>query len=97
MCLCCSTPLYVHAVRVHDFDPDADPGRYLYLKVADHIEARIRAGVLKRGDRLPAERDLAEEYSVSLGTARKATNELRTRELVTTTASLGTFVVRAPD
>lgn len=93
MSSCSSTPLYVHVVRVPDFDPDADPGRYLYLKVADHIEARIKAGDLKRGNRLPAERDLAEEYGVSLGTARKATNELRARELVTTTASLGTFVV----
>lgn len=75
-----------------DFDPDADPGHYRYARVADHIEARIRAGELKPGQRLPAEKDLAGEYGVSLGTARRATEELRKREVVFTTASLGTFV-----
>lgn len=93
MSLCSSTPPYLRVVSVPPFDPDADPGRYLYLKVADHIETRIRAGNLKPGHRLPAERDLAEEYGISLGTARKATKELRKRKLVTTTASLGTFVL----
>jgi DNA-binding GntR family transcriptional regulator len=65
----------------------------LWRKVADHIAARISAGELQPGARLPGERDLAVEYGVSLGTGRRAVADLRKRGLVETLAALGTFVV----
>lgn len=66
---------------------------YLYLQVADHIAARIESGELPKGARLPGERDLADEYRVSLQTARRAVEELRDRGLVQTVRVKGTFVV----
>jgi regulatory GntR family protein len=79
--------------RVPAFDPAAGPPGYLWRKVADHIAARIAAGELQPGARLPGERDLAAEYGVSLGTARRAVASLRERGLVETLAALGTFVI----
>jgi GntR family transcriptional regulator len=78
--------------KVPEFDPEAQGPGYLYLQMADHIAARIDAGELQPGARLPAERDLAAEYRVSLGTARRATAELRERGLVLTLPVKGTFV-----
>lgn len=76
--------------------PPFDPGNvgfgYVYVAIADHVEARIKNGELPKGSRLPAERDLAEEYGVALGTIRRATQELRDRGLVVTVPVKGTFV-----
>ncbi|TKK88131.1 winged helix-turn-helix transcriptional regulator [Herbidospora galbida] len=83
---------------VPPYDPDAPgPATYVYARVADHIAARILAGELVPGMRLPGERDLAAEYGVALGTARRAIEELRGRRLVVTLAAKGTYVARPED
>jgi len=64
------------------------------MALADHIAARIEAGELPPGARLPGERDLAAEYQCALGTARRAVEELRRRGLVITLPAKGTFVAR---
>lgn len=79
-------------INVPPFDPDAGGPGYLYVAVADHIAARIEAGDLRPGARLPGERDLAAEYGVALATARHAVEVLRERGLVVTLAAKGTFV-----
>ncbi|HKS48433.1 MAG TPA: winged helix-turn-helix domain-containing protein [Amycolatopsis sp.] len=78
-------------MTIPDFDPGDTPG-YIYERMADHIAARINAGELPPHKPLPAERRLAQEYGVSLGTARRATELLRERGLVVTLRSKGTFV-----
>ena len=75
-------------------DFKADPTNYAYVHVANNIKGRIEEGELKFNTPLPAERRLAEEYGVSLGTARRATEELRTWGMVYTLRSKGTFVGR---
>lgn len=77
---------------VPPFDPASIGVGYVYVAVADHIAARIEAGELPAGARLPGERDLAEEYGIALGTARRVVQELRDRELVTTLPAKGTFI-----
>lgn len=85
------------------FEPRDDA--YLYAQVADHVALRIAAGrrddrppgSLPAGARLPGERDLAKEYGVALGTARRAIQELRDRGLVVTLPAKGTFVRGAAD
>lgn len=79
-------------MAVAPFDPEANGPGYLYVALADHIEARVTAGELPRGGRLPGERELADEYGVSLGTARRAMSELRERGVVTTLPGKGTFI-----
>lgn len=74
-----------------DFEPS--PDAYVYAELADHVAARIAAGALPAGAKLPGERELAETYEVAVGTARRATKELRDRGLVKTLPGKGTFVV----
>ena len=82
--------------RVSDqFHVDPDAPKLIYVQVADHITARITAGELTPGARLPAERDLATDYGVSYDTIRRATALLRDRELIITIVGRGTYV--SPD
>jgi GntR family transcriptional regulator len=69
---------------------------YVYVQVADKVEADIRAGRLPVGSRLPNERDMGSQYGVAHGTARRAVQELRDRGLVVTLPNKGTFVVEPP-
>jgi GntR family transcriptional regulator len=62
------------------------------MRVADHLAARISAGELAPGYRLPVEKELAETYGVAVGTVRQALDELRRRGLVATLPAKGTFV-----
>ena len=70
---------------------------YVYVQVADRVEADIRAGRLPVGSRLPNERDMGAQYGVAHGTARRAVQELRDRGLVVTLPNKGTFVVEPKD
>ena len=81
-------------IRVTDEKPIFDPSMpaYAYKQVADHIAARIEDGELPPATRLPGERDLAQEYGVALGTARRAVRELRERGLVLTLPAKGTYI-----
>ena len=77
---------------VPSFEPAHGEPAYIYVRMADHLEARIEAGDLAPGTRLPGERDLAAEYNVAVGTARRAVEELRQRGLAVTLPAKGTFV-----
>lgn len=81
------------------WDPDKEKKRpgYLYMRMADHIAARIAAGDLAPDDMLPNERELIAEYGVSIDTVRRATEELRERGLVVTYPSRGTYVASRPE
>ena len=68
---------------------------YLYQELADFVAGQIQRGELKPGTRLLPERELAQEYGVSIGTARRATRELRERGLVVTLPIKGTFVAQS--
>jgi len=70
-----------------------DPLRLTYVQVAEHIAARIDAGELAGGQRMPPERDVAAEYGVAYNTVRKSMELLRDRGLIVTMHGKGTFVV----
>src|SRR5947208_777 len=78
--------------RVTDRHIDKESAKLVYVQVADHIAARIEAGELAPGAKLPAERDLAAEYGVAYDTIRRATAVLRDRGLIVTTVGRGTYV-----
>jgi GntR family transcriptional regulator len=77
------------------FDPHAGGPAYMYVRVADHLAARISAGELAPWHRLPSERELADTYQVAVGTIRQALEELRRRRLVATLPAKGTYVTGA--
>lgn len=64
----------------------------LSLAVVRQIELLILRGVLRPGDRLPAERELAEKLGVSRPSLREALSDLRERGLLESRAGSGVFV-----
>jgi GntR family transcriptional repressor for pyruvate dehydrogenase complex len=68
----------------------------LYLQVADQLVALIRSGRLVAGDRLPAERDLAERFGVSRPTIREAMIALEIAGLVDIRSGSGVYVLDQP-
>ena len=64
----------------------------VWAQIEDALAARISGGELRVGDRLPAERELAEELGVSRGTIRQALDALAARGLIVRGVGRGTFV-----
>jgi GntR family transcriptional repressor for pyruvate dehydrogenase complex len=68
------------------------PSQKIAHSVIRQVEALILQGVLRPGERLPAERELAEQLAVSRPTLREALAELEARGLVEARPGGGTFV-----
>jgi GntR family transcriptional regulator len=66
----------------------------LYVKLRRTLEEALRAGTLRQGDALPAERDIAEYAAVSRVTVRKAIDNLVADGLLVRRHGSGTFVTR---
>lgn len=66
--------------------------RPLYLQVRDMLLGRITTGNWKPGTLIPNEIDLAREFGLSVGTVRKALDQLQSEHLVTRRQGRGTFV-----
>lgn len=66
--------------------------RPLYLQVRDMLLGRITTGNWKPGTLIPNEIDLAREFGLSVGTVRKALDQLQAEHLVTRRQGRGTFV-----
>ncbi|ERE04584.1 GntR family transcriptional regulator [Pseudogulbenkiania ferrooxidans EGD-HP2] len=60
--------------------------------IVQQLEKRILDGVLKPGDRLPPERQLAEEFGVSRPSLREAIQQLASRGLLSSRQGGGTWV-----
>jgi len=63
-----------------------------YQQIAAILRARIEAGKLAPGQRIPSEPTLMQEFGVARNTARHAIGLLRDEELVVTVPGVGTFV-----
>ncbi|MDO9384096.1 MAG: GntR family transcriptional regulator [Hyphomicrobiaceae bacterium] len=66
--------------------------RPLYLQVRDMLLGRITTGNWKPGTLIPNEIDLAREFGLSVGTVRKALDQLQAEHLLTRRQGRGTFV-----
>ena len=65
----------------------------VFERVAEEIEKRILAGELRSGDRLPTERNLAEQFQVSRTAVREAMKILAQKGLVDMRPGRGTIVI----
>jgi DNA-binding transcriptional MocR family regulator len=63
-----------------------------YLGIVEALEADLRSGRVRPGDRLPPQRAIAEALGVDLTTVTRAFNEARRRGLVDAQAGRGSFV-----
>ncbi len=68
------------------------PDQRLHQSIAAKIRRRIRDGVYRSGDRLPGERELAEEFGVSRVTVREAEIALQAQGLIRIKTGSGAYV-----
>ena len=64
----------------------------LYKQIVDHLRLQIESGVLKPGDQLESQHELAKSYGVSLITVKKALFELINEGFLYSRAGKGTYV-----
>ncbi|HJT01690.1 MAG TPA: FadR/GntR family transcriptional regulator [Terriglobales bacterium] len=64
----------------------------LYEQIVKQIEESVLKGILKPGDQLPAERELAEQFGVSRTAVREAIKALSEKGLVESYSGRGTFI-----
>lgn len=67
--------------------------RPLYLQVKDTLIQRIAAGAWKPGAAIPNEIELSRELGISVGTVRKALDEMENERLISRRQGRGTFVI----
>lgn len=72
-------------------------GSRLYLQIAEKLAGRISTGELSPGSRLPAERDLAQNYDVSRQTVREALIALEVSGLVEIRPGSGIYVQKTAE
>ena len=68
------------------------PQEKLSMGVVRQIEGLILRGILRRGERLPSERELSERMGVSRPSLREALSDLQERGLLASKAGAGVFV-----
>ncbi|MCK5934846.1 MAG: PLP-dependent aminotransferase family protein [Fulvimarina manganoxydans] len=64
----------------------------IYLRIVDELARARAAGILRPGDRLPAQRELARRLEIDLTTVTRAFTEARRRHLIDAAAGRGSFV-----
>jgi GntR family transcriptional regulator len=67
--------------------------RPLYLQVKDMLIQRIAVGAWKPGAAIPNEIELSRELGISVGTVRKALDEMESEHLISRRQGRGTFVI----
>jgi len=65
----------------------------LYEQIVQQVEESIQKGALKTGDKLPPERELAQQFGVSRTAVREAVKALREKGFVEAYPGRGTFIM----
>lgn len=80
-----------------DINIDKQSTNPIYKQVIEQITIAVRNGVLKAGDRLPPERELALQLDVARGTIKKAYEELERNKVIEVIQGSGSFVSKEQD
>lgn len=75
-----------------ELDPSATLGRALYQEVKHQMLKALAATEWKPGEMIPSEKKLCERFAVSIGTLRKAIDELAAENILVRHQGRGTFV-----
>ena len=76
--------------------PDREMAAPSYLQVADKLTQLIESGEIPPGQSLPSERVLAEKLQLSRTTVRRAYDELRAKDYLSTHGRAGVAVKTPP-
>src|SRR6187402_642047 len=68
----------------------------LYEQLYSYVAQEIRNGTLKPNDRVPSEKELAEQFNVSRITSKKALERLYQDGLIVRIRGKGSFVAETP-
>lgn len=71
------------------------PGTPVYRQIADWIAGQIESGAVREGERLPTERRLCEELSVSRDTVKRAYGALEGLGFIRTVQGSGSYACRS--
>ena len=63
-----------------------------YRQIIDAIQQKIKAGELKKGDKIPSLNMLCQQYGLSQDTVLMAYNELKTKGIITSQVGKGYFI-----
>lgn len=77
---------------MHDIGRSGKDKKKLADRIFEEFESNIRQGLLKEGERIPAESVLVHAYGVSRSVVREAMSQLQAARLVVTRHGVGTFV-----
>ncbi|MFW5976545.1 MAG: GntR family transcriptional regulator [Bacillota bacterium] len=69
-----------------------DTSRPIYKQIMEYIIRKLANGKLKPGEKLPSQRELAEELKVNPNTIQRAYREMEIQDIVETRRGVGTFV-----
>lgn len=95
--LCAAQQIYsrstsTQSTNMFEFDHSTTVGTTLYKEVKRRVLRALAGGEWKPGEAIPAEKKLCELFSVSIGTLRKAIDELVAENILIRHQGRGTFV-----
>ena len=64
----------------------------IYIQIMNYIKTKIITETLRKGDKLPSVRELAEEIKVNPNTVQRAYQELEREEVAYTQRGLGRYI-----
>lgn len=73
-----------------------DPSRPIYLQIIERIKEALARGVLRPGDQIPSQRELAQMIRVNPNTVQRAYREMEYLGLVESARGTGTFITLDP-
>ncbi|HZX21608.1 MAG TPA: GntR family transcriptional regulator [Clostridia bacterium] len=74
-----------------------DNSKPIYLQIVDKIKKRLIRNELNIGDKIPSQRELAQQLKVNPNTVQRAYNEMETMGMVKTLRGQGTFICDKPE
>jgi DNA-binding GntR family transcriptional regulator len=69
----------------------------LKRQIVEHVTAAVASGDLRPGEKLPGQRELAEEWEVGYSTITDAVEELKAAGVLVASMGKGTFVAEQKD
>lgn len=78
--------------KIIDIQFEENPSVPKYRQIIDAIQQKIKAGDLKKGDKIPSLNQLCSQYTLSQDTVLMAYNELKSKGIITSQVGKGYYI-----